>query len=141
MEEAVNKQYSSPYLKHSLDGLQRLVSLTNLDKLSSTYGCSHRDYWLYKTSDFSDAVRNFSANAFALASVNPYFNFSRREFFSELAKGSILFWTKIQHNDGSFDEFYPYERGWVGPTAFTLYSNIEAYHLIHNKHLLNSIRR
>ena len=33
----------------------------------------------------------------------------------------------IQHNDGSFDEFYPNERGWVGPTAFTTYSIIESY--------------
>ena len=129
MEEA-NKKYSSPYFQHSLYALQRLVTLTNLDKLSSTYGCSHRDYWLYKTSDFPDSVRNFSSTAFALASINPFFNFSRREFFSDLAKASVLYWAKIQHNDGSFDEFYPYERGWVGPTAFTLYSNIEAYKLI-----------
>ena len=68
MEED-KENYSSPYLIHSLDGLQRIVSLTNIDNLSSTYGCSHRDYWLYKTSDFPDAVRNFSSHSFALASI------------------------------------------------------------------------
>ena len=35
------------------------------------------------------------------------------------------FWTKIQHRDGSFDEFYPYERGWVGLAAFTRYTAVE----------------
>jgi len=129
MEE--DKQiFSSPYFKHSKDALQRIVSLTNLDYLSTTFGCSHRDYWLYKTSDFPDAVRNFSSNAFALASNHNYFKESEKLFFFNLAKASILYWTSIQHKDGSFDEFYPYERGWVGPTAFTLYSNIEAYKLI-----------
>ena len=37
---------------------------------------------------------------------------------------------KIQHKEGSFDEFYPYERGWVGPTAFTTFTSIEAYTLL-----------
>ena len=129
MEED-KKNYSSPYLMHSLDALQRIVSLTNIDNLSSTFGCSHRDYWLYKTSDFPDAVRNFSSHSFALASIHPFFNKTKQYFFRELAKSSILYWSSIQHSDGSYDEFYPYERGWVGPTAFTLYSNIEAYKIV-----------
>ena len=48
----------------------------------------------------TDAVRNFSSNAFALASKHNYFDPLKQEFFSDLAKGSILFWTKIQHPDG-----------------------------------------
>src|SRR5262249_39072936 len=35
-----------------------------------------------------------------------------------------------QHKDGSFDEFYPYERGWVGPSAFTCFTAIEAFKLL-----------
>ena len=126
-----NKNVSiSPYFKYSLNALQRILTLTNTDKLSSSYGCSHRDYWLYKTSDFPDSVRNFSSHSFALASIHPYFGSHQKLFFADIAKASILFWIKTQHFDGSFDEFYPFERGWVGPTAFTLYSNIEAYKLI-----------
>ena len=127
------KGLTSPYFKYSLSGLQRILTLTNTDKLSSTYGCSHRDYWLYKTSDFPDSVRNFSSHSFALASVHKYFRIKERDFFGDIAKASILFWMKTQHKDGSFDEFYPYERGWVGPTAFTLYSNIEGYKLIKDR--------
>ncbi len=139
---------SSPYFKYSLNGLQRILTLTNTDKLSKSYGCSHRDFWLYKTSDFPDSVRNFSSHSFALASKHKYFNSHEKNFFGDIAKASILFWIKTQHNDGSFDEFYPYERGWVGPTAFTLYSNIEAYKLIEDlfdrkekKQFFNTVRK
>tara|TARA_B100000242_G_scaffold202591_1_gene146782 strand:- start:319 stop:1998 length:1680 start_codon:yes stop_codon:yes gene_type:complete len=139
---------TSPYFKYSLNALQRLITLTNTDKLSSTYGCSHRDYWLYKTSDFPDSVRNFSSHSFALASIHNYFGSQQKIFFANIAKASILFWIKTQHSDGSFDEFYPFERGWVGPTAFTLYSNIEAYKLVKDdftvkekNQLFNAVRR
>jgi hypothetical protein len=43
------------------------------------------------------------------------------------------FWAHIQHKDGSFDEFYPYERGWAGPTSFTTYTAIEAYKLLEDE--------
>ena len=122
----------SPYFKYSLNALQRILTLTNTDKLSSSYGCSHRDYWLYKTSDFPDSVRNFSSHSFALASIHNYFSSQEKYFYADIAKASILFWIKTQHFDGSFDEFYPIERGWVGPTAFTLYSNIEAYKIVND---------
>ena len=121
---------TSPYFEYTQNALKRIVTLTNIDSLSNTYGCSHRDYWLYKTSDFADSVRNFSSHTFALASIHPNHDADEQLFFAELAKASIQFWLSIQHKDGSFDEFYPYERGWVGPTAFTIYSNIEAFFLV-----------
>ncbi|MDG2448012.1 MAG: hypothetical protein P8M34_00185, partial [Saprospiraceae bacterium] len=40
------------------------------------------------------------------------------------------YWASIQHSDGSFDEFYPNERGWVGPTAFTTFTSIESLNLL-----------
>src|SRR4030042_2811897 len=46
------------------------------------------------------------------------------------AVAGLEFWAKIQHEDVSFDEFYPYERGWVGPTAFTTYTSIESLKLL-----------
>ena len=79
----------SPYFKYSLNALQRILTLTNTDKLSSSYGCSHRDYWLYKTSDFPDSVRNFSSHSFALASIHHYFESNQKLFFADIAKASI----------------------------------------------------
>ena len=79
----------SPYFKYSLNALQRILTLTNTDKLSSSYGCSHRDYWLYKTSDFPDSVRNFSSHSFALASIHNYFSCKEKIFYAEITINQI----------------------------------------------------
>ena len=120
------------YAKKSISQIPRLLTCLDRNPYSPTYGCFHRDYWLYKTSDFADAVRQFGVHALAL--VYKY------DFPDNIYKGhqkikgwtiaAILYWTKIQHKDGSFDEFYPYERGWVGPTAFTTYTICESYQII-----------
>lgn len=120
------------YAEKAIVQIPRLLTLQDRNPYSPTYGCFHRDYWLYKTSDFPDAVRQFGTQALAL--VYKY------DFPGNIYKGNgkirdwaiagLDFWAQIQHGDGSFDEFYPYERGWVGPTAFTTYSSIEAYNIL-----------
>ena len=120
------------YAQKAIDQIPRLLSLLDRNPFSPTYGCFHRDYWLYKTSDFPDAVRQFGVHALALV--------YKRDFPGNIYKGQtkirdwtiagLHFWANIQHRDGSFDEFYPYERGWVGPTAFTTFASIEAYNLL-----------
>lgn len=128
----------SVYAEFGLRALPRLLTLADRNPLSPTYGCFHRDYWLYKTSDFPDAVRQFSVHALALAYAhpltdpstgvsNPYY---RNLQIRDWAIASLKFWASIQHADGSFDEFYPFERGWVGPTAFTTYAAAEAFRLL-----------
>lgn len=122
------------YAEKALASLPRLLSLLDRNPFSPTYGCFHRDYWLYKTSDFPDAVRQFGVHALALVyakdfSNNPYRGNHRMR---EWTIAALDFWSKIQHPDGSFDEFYPFERGWVGPTAFTTYTSSEALRLLGN---------
>ena len=120
------------YAKKAITQIPRLLGLLDRNKYSPTYGCFHRDYWLDKTSDFPDAVRQFAAHALALVyrhdfPESPYKNNPK---IRDWTIASLEFWASIQHSDGSFDEFYPYERGWVGPTAFTTYSSIEALNLL-----------
>lgn len=130
----MNHSYTK-YAEIGLDSIPRILSCIDRNKYSPTYGCFHRDYWLYKTSDFPDAVRQFGMHALALVYTqklhnNPYYKSKK---ILEWAISGLLFWSKIQHNDGSFDEFYPNERGWVGPTAFTTYTSIETFILLRNK--------
>lgn len=123
------------YAQKAISQIPRLLSLQDRNPYSPTYGCFHRDYWLYKTSDFPDAVRQFGVHALALV--------YKHEFPGNIYKGQpkvrdwaiagLDFWARIQHKDGSFDEFYPYERGWVGPTAFTTYTATEAYGLLQDE--------
>ena len=42
----------------------------------------------------------------------------------EWAVAGLDFWTRIQHRDGSFDEYYPNEHGYI-PTSFSLYAAVE----------------
>ena len=41
------------------------------------------------------------------------------------AVAGLRFWAKRQHADGSFDEYYPFEHGYI-PTSFSLYAVAEA---------------
>ena len=120
------------YAQKALSQIPRILSNQDRTPSSPTYGCLHRDYWLDKTSDFPDAVRQFAVHALALVYKyempgNIYYQSPKVRDWTVAA---LDFWASIQHSDGSFDEFYPFERGWVGPTAFTSYTIIEALNLL-----------
>ncbi len=120
------------YAKKAISQIPRLLGNQDRNPYSPTYGCFHRDYWLDKTSDFPDAVRQFAVHALALVYKHDFPGniFKGQPKIRDWAIGGLEFWASIQHKDGSFDEFYPFERGWVGPTAFTTYTSIEAYQLL-----------
>jgi len=120
------------YAEKALSQIPRLLGNMDRNQFSPTYGCLHRDYWLDKTSDFPDAVRQFGVHALAMIYKHEFPNniYRDKAKVRDWAIAGLDFWTKIQHNDGSFDEFYPYERGWVGPTAFTTFTSIEAFKLL-----------
>jgi len=120
------------YAEKALSQIPRILGNMDRNAFSPTYGCCHRDFWLDKTSDFPDAVRQFGVHALALVYKhqmpnNIYYNKSK---IRDWAIAGLDYWTSIQHKDGSFDEFYPNERGWVGPTAFTSFTSIETYNLL-----------
>ena len=120
------------YARLALDQVPRLLGNMDRNPLSSTYGCCHRDYWLDKTSDFPDAVRQFAAHALALVYKHefPGSPYQGQRKILDWTVAAVDFWAGLQHRDGSFDEFYPYERGWVGPTAFTTYTSVEVCRLL-----------
>ena len=120
------------YAIKSLSQIPRILGNMDRNPFSPTYGCCHRDFWLDKTTDFPDAVRQFGIQALAIVykhkfKGNIYYN--KKKILDWVIAG-LDFWSSIQHKDGSFDEFYPNERGWVGPTAFTTFTSIETLNLI-----------
>ena len=120
------------YARKALSQIPRLLGNQDRNSFSPTYGCFHRDYWLDKTSDFPDAVRQFAVHALALVYCYDFPGniYRGQSKVRDWAIAALDFWARIQHSDGSFDEFYPYERGWVGPSAFTTFTCIEAYALL-----------
>ena len=120
------------YAARAISQVPRLLSLQDRNSFSPTYGSFDRTYWLDKTEDFPNALPQFGVLTLALV--------YRHEFPGNIYRGQpkvrdwaiagMDFWASLQHKDGSFDEFYPYERGWAGPTAFTTYANLEGYRLL-----------
>jgi|Deesub1362A_J573_1020465.scaffolds.fasta_scaffold00462_16 hypothetical protein len=121
------------YAQKALSQIPRILGNMDRNMFSPTYGCMHRDYWFYKTSDFPDGVRQFAVHALAIVYKYelPHSIYYGNERIKEWAIAGLEFLTKIQHTDGSFDEFYPYQRGWAGPTAYITYSAIESLELLH----------
>src|SRR3954451_16707197 len=115
--------------------MPRLLSLQDRNPFSPTYGSFHRLYWLDKSLDFPDAMAQFAVQALALVYANdfpgnPYYHQPK---IRDWIVAGLDYWARIQHTDGSFDEYYPYERGWVGPTGFSLYAAIEAYRVVRDE--------
>ena len=131
------------YAQKAISQIPRLLGNQDRNPFSPTYGCFHRDYWLDKTSDFPDAVRQFGVQALALVYKHDFPGniYKGQPKILDWAIAGLDFWAHIQHKDGSFDEFYPYERGWVGPTAFTTYTAIEAYRLLQDEIRLDIAER
>lgn len=120
------------YARKALSQIPRLLSLQDRDEFSRTYGCFNREYWLCRTTDFPSSIAQFGVHSLALAYAvpfpeNPYYQ-NPKILLWTLA--GIDYWMKIQKGDGSFDEFYPNERGWAGPTGFLVYAMCASYRLI-----------
>lgn len=131
------------YAQKAISQIPRLLGNQDRNSFSPTYGCFHRDYWLDKTSDFPDAVRQFGVHSLALVYKYdfPGSIYQGKVKIRDWAIAGMEFWAGIQHNDGSFDEFYPYERGWVGPSAFTTFTVVEAFKLLKDEIQPNAARK
>lgn len=137
------------YAQKALSQIPRILGNMDRSPFSPTYGCMHRDYWFYKTSDFPDAVRQYAVHALALIYKNEFpgnIYFGKKKI-RDWAVAALEFCAEIQHGNGSFDEFYPYQRGWA-PTAFITYSVIESLKLLKDEipgdvynRILKSVRR
>ncbi len=137
------KDLRSVYLEQALSQMPRLLSLQDRNPYSPTYGSFHRLYWLDKSLDFPDAMAQFAVQALALVYTidspnNPYYHQPK---IRDWIVAGLDYWSRIQHADGSFDEFYPYERGWVGPTGFTLYAAMEAFQVVRDQMPAETARR
>jgi len=119
----------------------RLLSLVNTSEYSESYGSFDKSYWHFKTSDFSNAAKQQGILPLAKFYL---FNSSENSLFKNdkvlsIIEGSIIFCEKIQHSDGSFDEWYVNERGWAGPTGYLIYALSETYILL-GDHLRNKAK-
>lgn len=57
---------------------------------------------------------------------SPYYQSAR---LREWALAGVRFWAQIQHADGAFDEYYPWEHGYI-PTSFSLFAAAETCRIL-----------
>lgn len=117
------------YTGHALDQIPRFLSTMDRNPLSKTYGCANREYWLARAVDFPSAIAQYGILGLTLAYTtdgigSPYYQHPK---VGQWIKAGLMYLSQIQHSDGSYDEFYPNERGWAGPTGFLLHSMVHAY--------------
>jgi hypothetical protein len=126
--EALRRAYSD----RALAQIPRLLSLQDRNEFSRTYGCMNREFWLCRATDFPSSIAQFGVHALALAYTHPFpdnpYRGNSKILMWTLA--AMEYWTRIQRPDGSFDEFYPNERGWAGPTGFLVYAICDSYRLL-----------
>lgn len=108
-------------------GSERLLSLGCLDVKGEHYGSFDRLYWHLRQRDFACS----SAQMAALPMLRS--KLARNDQVIDFIHASLLYLEKIQHKDGSFDEWYPNERGWGGPTSYVLDFAARTYIEFHNE--------
>lgn len=120
------------YAARALSQVPRLLSLQDRNEFSRTYGCFDREYWLCRTTDFPSSIAQFGVHSLAQAYAVPFpgSRFHQSPKILHWTMAAMEYWMRIQKGDGSFDEFYPNERGWAGPTGFLVYAMCASYRLI-----------
>ena len=108
--------------KHSntlSDNTPRILSLVDRNPNSPTNGCCDRQYWHYKTTDFSNARFQEAGLSLALIYKNSAKgNVYKNDNFLKIIESIMNFWVKTQNKNGSFSESIPKENSFVA-TAFS----------------------
>lgn len=120
------------YAAKAIPSVARILSLMDRNEFSPTYGCIDREYWLCRTTDFPSSIAQFGVHSLALcwAHSMPGNIYHRHPKMLAWTLAGMDYLIGIQNRDGSFDEFYPNERGWAGPTGFLLYAMLDSYQLV-----------
>ncbi|MBX6320910.1 MAG: hypothetical protein IRY94_03705, partial [Rhodospirillaceae bacterium] len=112
----------APYARLVLPQTARALALLDEDPASPTCGCFDRAFWHYRTLvDFPGA--GWQQLVWPLALFDRARPGTPR--LREAVGAGLLWWSRIQHRDGSFDEWYRNEHSYC-PTAFTTAAACEA---------------
>jgi len=122
------------YAQEALKYVPKLFTLMDRNKFSPTYGCLDREYWHYRTSDFPCGMSQEALLTLALLYKYeiPGNIYHQNDRVRELAIAAINFSMRSSHQDGTCDEYYPFERA-QGAMVFSLYAATEAYLLFNEK--------
>jgi hypothetical protein len=104
-----------------MPGVGRALALMDLDSTSPTYGSMDRSFWHYRTLvNFPGAVWQQPMVAFAAlhATPHPTNPYAQGAQLRDTATAALVAWSRSQHRDGAFDEWYRNEHSYCA-TAIT----------------------
>lgn len=104
---------------------RRLLTMLDRNPFGQTVGLFDRCFWHFKTTDFPSAVLQMGMAILAKLYILDE-SFRNPTTLNWIQK-SIGATVKLQHSDGTFDEWYPNERGWAGPTGYLLNAFCDTY--------------
>lgn len=96
------------------DSSLRLLNMGCQDQRGANYGSFDRSYWHLRQRDFSSSIYQMASLPLLRSSL------AANQNIKDFLIHSLTYLEAIQHRDGSFDEWYPNERGWGGPTSYIL---------------------
>ena len=126
---------SSEYFfsKTALKSTDRVLNLLDRNSFSKTFGCFDKYYWHFKTKDFPSASCQMGVEFLSRLWSLPQGGFYKNPTLLQWIKAGMEYTLSLQHRDGSFDEWYPNERGWAGPTSYIIHSLIKAYNITESR--------
>lgn len=120
----------SPYLADILLSSRRVLTLMNRNPFDSTSGSFDRGHWHFKTSDFTSATFQMGVGILAKLWALEGSEYFKNKTLLDWIELGISHLERIQHSDGSFDEWYVNERGWAGPTGYIMNACLDCYELV-----------
>ncbi len=107
----------------------RALSLLDRNSYSKTFGCFDKYYWHFKLKDFPSSSYQMGVEFLARLWNLPVKDnvFYKNPQLLAWIQAGMAYTCSIQNKDGSFDEWYPNERGWAGPGSYVIHSLVNAY--------------
>ena len=119
------------FSKIALEASDRALNLLDRNAYSKTFGCFDKYYWHFKTKDFPSSSYQMGVQFLAQLYSDPTnSSFYKNPQLLDWIKASLRYTLLIQNKDGSFDEWYPNERGWAGPSSYVIHALISAYNIV-----------
>ena len=121
----------SLFAREALAQIPKILTLQDRNAHSSTYGCFDRNFWHYKIIDFPSGMAQEFVWPLALAYAMPIAGnaYHLQSAVKEWVEAGILYAARSAHDDGSCDDYFPFEKA-AGAAAFTLLACLESYALL-----------
>lgn len=122
----------SNYYKTFLEqNIRKLLNLYNTDEYSITYGYGDREFWSWKTKDFSNATLQGGVHSLAIALKLDLFQNQEEFIVLEMIDSAIMAIDKIKDKNGSVIEAYPRENSFC-VTALVAFDVLWAIRYLEN---------